>query len=120
MIRQGEVYWIDAEALRPAHPGRRRPHVVVQADVLNASRVPTVVVCALSTKAARFAEPGNVALEPGEAGLPQRSVVVVSELSVVDKDRLGERVGQLGAQRVEAVLAGMRFQQRAYFREREA
>jgi mRNA interferase MazF len=105
------VYWIADE--RPyAHP-----HVVVQDDVFNQSRITTVVVCALTTNLGKATEPGNVLLDPGEANLPAQSVVVVSQISSVEKARLGERIGALSSQRVDQIVAGLRFQQTSFFRD---
>ena len=111
-IRRGGVYWIEAAALRPHVPGAAHPHVVLQDDLFNRSRVPTVVVCAVSSQLRRAEEPGGVLLEPGEGGLPRRSVAVASRLCVVDKADLGEHLGQLSEARVAQILAGLRFVQR--------
>lgn len=89
--------------------------MVVQDDVFNHSRIATVVVCALTSNLHRANEPGNVLLEVGEGNLPDRSVVVVSQISSVDKSRLGERIGSLSDTRVEQILAGLRFQQASFF-----
>jgi mRNA interferase MazF len=89
--------------------------VVVQDDVLNHSRITTVVVCALSSNLHRAQEPGNVLLEVGEGNLPRQSVVVVSQVSSVDKARVGERIGSLSDSRVEQILAGLKFQQVSFF-----
>ncbi len=111
MIHRGDLYWIaPAEGDGPAHP-----HVVVQDDVLNASRITSVVVCALTSNLGKAIEPGNVLLDDGEGNLPRRSVVVVSQIDAVDKTRLGERIGALSQARVDEILDGLRFQQRAFF-----
>src|SRR5918995_1804239 len=47
-------------------PGHPHPHVVVQEDLFNHSRVPTVVVCALTSNLRRASWPGNVMLEACE------------------------------------------------------
>lgn len=112
-IDRGDVYWLTLP--RPGSIDRPHPHVVVQEDVFNHSRIETVVVCALTTNQHRANEPGNVLLDVGEAGLPTQSVVVVSQVSSVRKDALGERIGQLAPARVEQILAGLRFQQRSGF-----
>jgi len=116
-IERGAVHWLKADGPDGAVQDYAHPYVVVQDDVFNRSRIATVVVCALTTNLGRITEPGNVMLEPGEGGLPEQSVVVVSQILSVDKGRLGERIGVLSPERVEQVLAGMRFQQRSYFRE---
>jgi mRNA interferase MazF len=68
-------------------------------------------VCVLTSNLHRASEPGNVLLDVGEANLPEQSVVVVSQISSVDKARLGERIGTRSDARVEQTLAGLRFQQ---------
>ncbi|MEZ4428443.1 MAG: type II toxin-antitoxin system PemK/MazF family toxin [Nannocystaceae bacterium] len=113
MIRQGDIYWIPADALTPSSPGADHPYVVLQADVLNQGRIDTTVVCALTTNPKRANEPGNVRLEAGEADLPRPSVVVVSQLCTVEKARLGAYIGTLRATRVAEILAGIGFQQRS-------
>jgi mRNA interferase MazF len=114
-INRGDVYWIGPDDSRGPVPSYSHPHVVVQDDVFNHSRITTVVVCALTSNLHRASEPGNVLLEVGEGNLPRQSVVVVSQISSVDKARLGERIGSLSDQRVEQILAGLRFQQVSFF-----
>jgi mRNA interferase MazF len=114
-IHRGDIFWAapdeaDGVACVP------HPHVVVQDDLFNRSRITTVVVCGLTTNLGRASEPGNLLLDPGEANLPRRSVVVVGQVSSIAKTRLGEFIGALSAARVEQVLAGLRFQQASFFR----
>ena len=115
-IYRGDLFWIAPDGARGPAPGYSHPHVVVQDDVFNHSRIATVVVCALTSNLRRATEPGNVLLDPGEGNLPKQSVVVVSQIDSVDKARLGERIGSLSEARVEQVLAGLRFQQASFFR----
>lgn len=44
-IKQGDVFWIEADPSRGSIPGSPHPHVVVQDDLFNRSRISTVVVC---------------------------------------------------------------------------
>ena len=109
MIRQGDVFWLDLETPRGSEPGFRRPCVVIQNDLLNRSRIGTVVVCAITSNLKRAAAPGNVRLEAKEAGLPKRSVVNVSQIFTVDREYFSEPTGVLPPERLEEVLAGVRF-----------
>ena len=91
-ILRGDVWWIspdDDPAAAPHHP---HPHVVLQDDLFNRSRIPTVVVCALTSNLKRMNEPGNVRLDAGEGGVERPSVVVVSQVSSVERSRLGARI----------------------------
>ncbi len=112
-VEQGELYWLAEGESRGPAPPYAHPHVVVQDDVFNRSRLSTVVVCALTTNLKRASEQGNVLLDPGEGQLPKQSVVVVSQIASVEVARLGGRIGALSAARVEQILAGLRFQQRS-------
>jgi mRNA interferase MazF len=109
------VFWLAPDDSRGPVPGYSHPHVVVQDDLFNHSRITTTVVCALTSNLHRAKEPGNVLLEVGEGNLPKQSVAVVSQVSSVDKARLGERIGALSGERVEQILAGLRFQQVSFF-----
>lgn len=114
-IHRGDLFWIGPDGSRGPDVSYAHPHVVVQDDVFNRSRIATVIVCALTTNLHRASEPGNVLLDAGEGNLPERSVVVVSQVASVDKGRLGMRIGSLAGDRVDQIVAGLRFQQRSFF-----
>ena len=118
MINYGDIFWIAADESIGAISGSPHPHVVVQGNVLNHSRIATVVVCSLSSNLKRASEPGVVLLDPGEGGLERQSVVISSQVSSVSKDRLGDRIGSLSSQRVDQVVAALHFLQKSHFRGR--
>lgn len=107
VIRQGDIFWLDLGHASGSAPGLLHPHVVVQNDVFNESRLKTVVVCTLTSNLSRARVPGNVLLDDGEANLPKRSVVVVSQVFTVDRNELIERIGTLAPDRVRQILAGL-------------
>ena len=106
-IRQGEVYWIDLDEPHGSGPGYRHPHVIVQNNMFNQSRIKTVVVCELTTNLRRAQAPGNVFLEAGEADLPEPSVVNISQIMTVDKAQLGDYIGVLSLGRVRQIVGGI-------------
>jgi mRNA interferase MazF len=79
----------------------------VQNDTFNESLLNTVIVCALTSNLRRARVPGNVLLDEGEADLPERSVVVVSQLFTVDKGGLLDKVGTLTAEHLQQVFEGI-------------
>ncbi len=107
-IRQGDVFWIDLGEPEGSEPGYRHPHVVVQNNVFNRSRINTVVVCALTSNLKRAAVPGNVLLAKGEANLRKDSVVNISQIVTVDKTDLVERIGTLSPARLKQIIEGIR------------
>ena len=108
VINQGDLFWVDLRDPSGSGPGYRHPHVVIQNNVFNRSRINTVIVCTLTSSLSRAQAPGNVLLEKGEAGLPKQSVVNVSQIFTVDKKDLDEKIGSLSPQRVGQILTGVR------------
>jgi len=107
VIRQGDVYWVDLGRPRGSGPGFRHPHVVVQSDLFNRSRLNTTVICVIPSNLTRAEAPGNFLLSEGEANLPKKSVVNVTQLFTVDKSQLVEKIGTLSAGRVGEILDGI-------------
>jgi len=107
VIVQGDVFWVDLGEPSGSQPGYRHPHVVVQNNIFNGSRLNTVVVCALTSNLKRAEAPGNVLLEKGEANLSKRSVVNVTQIFTVDKADLVEKIGSLSRERVKQILDGI-------------
>lgn len=106
-IRQGDIFWIDLEVPDGSGPGYRHPHVVVQNNVFNQSKIGTVVVCALTSNLSRAKAPGNVLLKKGEGNLPKDSVVNISQIVTVDKRDLVEKIGSLSKSKIETIVEGI-------------
>jgi mRNA interferase MazF len=107
-IAQGDIFWVDLGAPRGSEPGYRHPHLIIQNNVFNQSRINTVVVCALTSNLKRAAAPGNVLLKKGEANLPKDSVVNISQIITVNKTDLLEKIGSLSPGRLNSVLDGVK------------
>jgi mRNA interferase MazF len=107
VINQGDIYWVELEEPTDSEPGYSHPHVVVQNNVFNTSKINTVIVCALTSNLKRAQAPGNVLLEQGEADLPKQSVVLVSQVFTVHKSQLGEFIGKVSDHQVRQILDGI-------------
>lgn len=110
-IHQGDIYWVPLDETESSGSTIVHPHVVIQEDLINQSRITTVVVCALTTNMKRVGQHGYILLEPGEANLPRQSLIAVSQISSVAKSRLGAYIGTLSAERVARIFAELKFLQ---------
>jgi mRNA interferase MazF len=108
VIHQGEIYWIDLTEPKGSEPGYRHPHIVIQNNLFNASRINTAVVCSLTSNLNLAKAPGNVILEKSEANLPKQSVVNISQIFTVNKADLIEKIGQVSEKRMLEILAGIK------------
>lgn len=105
-IKQGDVFWILPNETNQIESDYTHPYVVIQEDTPN-----KLIVCALTSNLKRAKFIGNILLEAGEANLPKQSVIEVSKMFTVEKTQLGEYIGRLTEQRINQILAGMRFLQ---------
>jgi mRNA interferase MazF len=107
-IKQGDIFWVDLGIPKGSGPGYRHPHVVIQNNVFNASKINTVVVCALTSNLKRAKAPGNVLLKKGEGNLKKDSVANISQIITADKSDLVERIGSLSSSRVKEIIEGVK------------
>ena len=108
VIKQGEIYWINLSEPKGSEPGYRHPHIVIQNNLFNTSRIKTVVVCSLTSNLNRANAPGNVLLNKGEVNLPRKSIVNISQIFTVNKTDLVEKIGQVSQSRMMEVLDGLK------------
>ena len=108
VIKQGEIYWVDLAEPKGSEPGYRHPHIVIQNNLFNDSRINTTVVCTLTSNLNRTKAPGNVMLNKGEANLSKQSVVNISQIFTVNKADLIEKIGQVSEKRMLEILDGIK------------
>ena len=108
VIEQGEIYWVDLGEPRGSEPAFRHPHIVIQNNLFNTSKINTVIVCSLTTNIKRADAPGNVLLQKGEANLPKQCVVNISQIFTVNKSDLADKIGQVSKKRFNEVLDGIK------------
>ena len=107
VIKQGDIFWVDLGKPSGSEPGYRHPHLVIQNNVFNRSRINTVVVCSLTSNLQRAHSPGNVILNKGEANLTKQSVINITQIFTVDKRDLVEKIGSISSERMTQVLEGI-------------
>ena len=108
VIRKGSIYWVDFSPGKGSEPIGRRPGLVIQNDILNDSNLNTVIMLAI-TATMKFGElPGNVVLKKGEANVPKKCVINVTQIKSVDKKSIKEKIGTLSKQKVDEVHAGLK------------
>jgi mRNA interferase MazF len=82
--------------------------LVVQSDPFNSSRLPTVVVVAVTTNLRLAKMPGNVLLPAEAIGLSVDSVANLSQIVTLNRWELTERAGQVDFDTMRKVDEGLR------------
>jgi mRNA interferase MazF len=109
LIHRGQIWWVDFGEPKGSKPGYRHPALVLQRDEVNASRINTVVVCALTSNRMLAKAPGNVLLPKRSTGLARDSVANASQIATVNKEDLAALVGVVPPRLLEAVNDGLRW-----------
>lgn len=108
VIRSGSIYWVDFSPGKGSEPIGKRPGLVIQNDALNDSKLNTVIMLAI-TSTLKFGDlPGNIILQKGEASMPKRSVINVTQIKSVDKNSIKENIGALSEERMAEVYQGLK------------
>jgi mRNA interferase MazF len=94
-MERGEIYWVDLPDPVGSGPGYRRPMLVVQDDLLNAARLRTSIMLAISTNLGMVRLRGNLLLRAEETGLPKDSVLLANYIYTVDRSVVGDLAGQV-------------------------
>jgi mRNA interferase MazF len=87
MIR-GEIWWADLGIPFGSEPGFNRPVLIIQTDAVNKSKINTTIIIPFTTNLLLENAPGNVFVDKNESKLSKDSVLVVSQISAIDKTRL--------------------------------
>lgn len=93
-IRKWNVYLADLNPRFGTEPGKTRPVVVVQTDLLN-SHHPSTIVCPLTTQIHPKSDVLRVHLRKGEAGIMERSDIMVDQLRAIDNRRFFKKLGMI-------------------------
>jgi mRNA interferase MazF len=80
----------------------------VSADFVNRSAIRTVSVVGLTSNVRWASAPGNVLIAAGIAGLPRESVANVTQLQMIERSDLDDKLGKLPRQVVRDIDAGLR------------
>ena len=108
VIRNASIYWVDFSPGKGSEPMGRRPGLVIQDDALNDSNLNTVIMLAI-TSTLKFGDlPGNIILQKGEANMPKRCVINVTQIKSVDKKSIKENIGALSEERMAEVYQGLK------------
>jgi len=105
--RRGEIYLVNFDPTIGSEIRKTRPALVIQNDVANRYS-PITIVAAITSKFQEPPYPTEVILDPAESGLPLRSAVVLNQIRSVDRQRLGRRMGRVGARTMQRIDRAIR------------
>lgn len=93
-IRKFHVYTADLNPRFGTEPGKIRPVVVIQTNLLNLVH-PSTIICPITTKVQPKASILRVHLKKDEAGLNADSDIIVDQIRSIDNKRFVNHLGEI-------------------------
>lgn len=104
-MKQFEIWTANLNPQSGTEPGKVRPVVIIQTDLLNDDHLSTII-CPISTNVIEDAEILRVHLRKDQ--LNQKSDVLVDQVRAIDNKRFLKRISKLNAQQVEKLKENLK------------
>ncbi len=100
-IKQFEIWIADLNPQIGTEPGKTRPVLVIQTNLLNKIPHPSTIVCPITTNVTKDSEILRVHLKKGTANLHQACDIMIDQIRAIDNNRLIKRLGVLPDELIE-------------------
>lgn len=94
-IKRFEIWIADLNPQIGTEPGKTRPVLVVQTNLLNKIPHPSTIVCPLTTGVQKESEILRVHIKRGIANLNENCDIMIDQVRVIDNKRLIKKIGEL-------------------------
>ena len=108
VIKQFEIWTADLNPQLGTEPGKTRPVLIVQTNLLNKIPHPSTIVCPLTTNIKKEADILRVNLKKGMANLHQNCDIMIDQIRAIDNKRLVSKVGDLPTEFISKVKENIR------------
>jgi len=95
LIKQFEIWIADFNPPSGTGPGKTRPVLVVQTNLLNKVPHPSTIICPITSNVKKQSEILRVHLKKGTANLNQACDIMIDQLRAIDNKRLTKKIGIL-------------------------
>lgn len=107
-IYQFDLWIADLNPQIGTEPGKTRPVLVVQTDLLNIISHPSTLICPISTNVLEGVDVLRVHLKGGQENLNHDCDVLIDQIRAIDNKRLIKRIGRIPDYLIEGVKENLR------------
>ena len=94
-INQFEVWIADLNPRIGTEPGKTRPVLIIQTNLLNKIPHPSTIICPITTQVEKDAEILRVHLKKGMANLMENCDIMIDQIRAIDNTRLLKKLGEV-------------------------
>jgi mRNA interferase MazF len=94
-IKQYEIWIADLNPQIGTEPGKTRPVLVLQTNLLNKIPHPSTIICPITTNVKKDSEILRVHIKKGTSNLMQDCDIMIDQIRTIDNKRLMKNIGDL-------------------------
>ena len=94
-FKQFDIWLADLNPQISTEPGKTRPVLVVQTNLLNEIPHPSTLICPITTNIQKESEILRVHIRKGTANLNGNSDIMIDQVRAIDNKRLIKKIGEL-------------------------
>lgn len=102
-IKQFEIWIADLNPQIGTEPGKTRPVLVIQTNLLNKIPHPSTIICPITTNIEKEADILRVHLKKGMANVHENCDIMIDQLRAIDNKRMIKKVGDLSSELIDKV-----------------
>ena len=102
-VRQFEIWLADLNPQIGTEPGKTRPVLIVQTNLLNKVPHPSSIICPLTTNIEKNANILRVHLSKGMANLMEDCDVQIDQIRAIDNKRLIKKIGDVPVELISQI-----------------
>ena len=103
LIKQFEIWIADLNPQIGTEPGKTRPVLVLQTNLLNKVSHPSTIICPITTNVVKESDILRVHLKKGAANLHENCDILIDQIRAIDNKRLIKKLGNLPIDLIEKV-----------------
>src|SRR5450759_2295000 len=93
-IKQFDIWTADLNPQIGTEPGKIRPILIIQTDLLN-SLHPSTIICPITTNVVKESDILRVHIKKGVANMQKPSDLIIDQIRAIDNKRFIRKIGEL-------------------------
>lgn len=102
-IKQFEIWIADLNPQIGTEPGKIRPVLIIQTNLLNKVSHPSTIICPITTNVQKDSDILRINLKKGIANMHESCDILIDQIRAIDNKRFIQKLGELPTGLIEIV-----------------
>ncbi len=102
-IKQFDIWLANLNPAKGSKPGKIRPVIIIQTDLLNDAGHPSTIICPITSNNIKAATLLRESIELDGINLDKESAILIDQIRAIDNQRLIENLGSLNLKQRKVV-----------------